>query len=93
MSDKLRSILPPDTVKGALDAAQRALIRFLQTVVKAESWQVDVADVAAGYLVGKIHHVYKKWHEQPMRRTPTPTRTGCKVVKMAPCSWNRVWGD
>ncbi|CAI7601783.1 unnamed protein product [Penicillium glandicola] len=62
MSPKLRWFVPPDAVKGVLDALQRSFIRFLGEEVKTSGW-----------VVGKIHHLYKERYERSLK--PLPTRT------------------
>lgn len=68
-------MIPPEAVKKILDAGRRSIINFLEKVVKVEWWVVVVTDTIAGYLIGKTHHVYKKWHEQPELPDLTSTRT------------------
>ncbi|KAF4767721.1 hypothetical protein HAV15_009752 [Penicillium sp. str.  len=69
MSPKLRWSIPPDAVKGAMDALQRSFVRFLVDEVQASSCVVSIADVASGWIVGKFFHIYAR------SQMPTPTRT------------------
>lgn len=80
MFPNLRFSNPPDVVKGALDALQRYFIRFLGEEVKASSWMVNIADVASGWVVGKIFHLYKERYARSQRPAPTPLvlGTGCE---------------
>lgn len=59
-----RFSIPPDAMKGALDTLQRSLIRILEKEGKASGWIVHIADAASGFVVGKLHYLYKVKYER-----------------------------
>lgn len=82
MSPKLRWSIPPNAVKGAMDALPRSFVRFLVDKVQVSSWVVNIANVASGWIVGKNFHIYKDTRGRKCLRLPILS-TGRKPTTVA----------
>lgn len=49
--------------------------RFLKKRSKVGICLVVAADITIGFVIGNIHHFYKKWYERPEPPNPAGTRT------------------
>ena len=73
---KICLLLPPEAVKELMDAGRRSTISFLGKEVKGRNLLLVVAaDITIGFVIGNIHHFYKKWYERPEPPNPAGTRT------------------